>query len=62
MQPLREGPQRILAALRARAVPAARIAADQRYREADIALDFCEDVPRLPEQEIERITALMRAA
>ena len=30
------------------AVPGAAIAADQRYRETDLAIDFCEDVPRLP--------------
>jgi HAD superfamily hydrolase (TIGR01484 family) len=44
-----------------RAVPGARIAADQPYRESDLAIDFCEDVPRLPEPDVERIVALMRA-
>jgi HAD superfamily hydrolase (TIGR01484 family) len=44
-----------------RAVPDARIASDQLYREADLAIDFCEDVPRLPEQDVQRIVALMRA-
>ncbi len=28
-------------------VPGCRVAADQAYREADLAIDFCEDVPRL---------------
>jgi HAD superfamily hydrolase (TIGR01484 family) len=44
-----------------RAVPDARIASDQLYREADLAIDFCEDVRRLSEQDVERIAALMRA-
>ena len=43
------------------AVPGARISSDQRYREADLAIDFCEDVERLPEQDVERIAALMCA-
>ena len=30
------------------AVPGAAIAADQPYRETDLAIDFCEDVPPLP--------------
>lgn len=42
------------------AVPGCAIAADQLYREADLAIDFCEDVPRLPDSAIERIAALMR--
>jgi HAD superfamily hydrolase (TIGR01484 family) len=44
-----------------RAVPAARVASDQLYREADLAIDFCEDVPRLSAQDVERIVALMQA-
>jgi HAD superfamily hydrolase (TIGR01484 family) len=42
-------------------VPAAGIASDQRYREADLAIDFCEDVERLPQHDVDRIVALMRA-
>src|SRR5215470_11137470 len=30
------------------AVPGAALASDQLYREADLAIDFCEDVPPLP--------------
>ncbi len=45
-----------------RDVPGCAIASDQRYRESDLAIDFCEDVPRLPETSIARIVALMRAA
>ncbi|MBI5909633.1 MAG: HAD-IIB family hydrolase [Betaproteobacteria bacterium] len=45
-----------------REVPGCALASDQRYREADLAIDFCEDVPRLPFAEVDRIAALMRAA
>lgn len=44
-----------------RAVPGTAWASDQHYREADIAIDFCEDVPRLPIADIDRIAARMRA-
>jgi HAD superfamily hydrolase (TIGR01484 family) len=36
-------------------VPGAGIASDQLYREADLAIDFCEDVPPLPDEAIDRI-------
>ena len=45
-----------------REVPGAALASDQPYRESDLAIDFCEDVPRLPDDAIDRIIALMRAA
>ncbi|HEX4886217.1 MAG TPA: HAD-IIB family hydrolase [Casimicrobiaceae bacterium] len=48
--------QRIL-----RDVPGCALASDQRYREADIAIDFREDVPPLPDAAIDRIVALMEA-
>jgi HAD superfamily hydrolase (TIGR01484 family) len=35
-------------------VPGCRVAADQAYREADLAIDFCEDVPPLTQGEIEK--------
>ena len=44
------------------AVPGCAIAADQAYRETDLAIDYCEDVPPLPLAAAERIAALMRAA
>jgi HAD superfamily hydrolase (TIGR01484 family) len=44
------------------AIPDARIAADQSYRVADLAIDFAEDAGPLPPAEIDRILALMRAA
>lgn len=49
--------QRILAA-----VPGCAMASDQAYREADLALDYCEDVAPLPLEAAERIAALMREA
>jgi hydroxymethylpyrimidine pyrophosphatase-like HAD family hydrolase len=43
-----------------REVPGCAIASDQQYRECDLAIDYCEDVPPLPPESIERIVALMR--
>ena len=42
-------------------VPGCAVASDQHYREADLAIDFCEDVPALPLAAAERIAALMQA-
>lgn len=39
-------------------VPGAGIASDQPYRLADLAVDFCEDVPALSRTEIEKITSI----
>ena len=44
-----------------REVPGCALASDQPYRECDLAIDYCEDVPALPPAEVERILALMRA-
>jgi len=44
------------------AVPGCAIASDQPYRETDLAIDYCEDVPPLPLEAAERIAALMREA
>ncbi|MEE8273319.1 MAG: HAD family hydrolase, partial [Alphaproteobacteria bacterium] len=44
------------------AVPGAAIAADQAYREADLAIDYREDVAPLPPGEVARIVALFEAA
>jgi len=38
-----------------REVPGAAISADQGFRAVDLAIDFCEDVPRLPPAEVDRI-------
>ncbi|WP_448950204.1 HAD family hydrolase [Labrys neptuniae] len=43
-------------------VPGAAISADQAYREADLAVDFCEDVPRLPPSAVARIVEIFEAA
>lgn len=42
-------------------VPGCAISADQPYREADLAIDFCEDVPRLPREAVAKIVSLMEA-
>jgi HAD superfamily hydrolase (TIGR01484 family) len=49
--------QRIL-----RDVPGSAIASDQFCRLYDVAIDFCEDVPPLPESGVQRIVALMEEA
>ena len=43
-------------------VPGAAVASDQDYRKADLAIDFCEDVPPLPEADVGRIVAIFEAA
>jgi HAD superfamily hydrolase (TIGR01484 family) len=42
-------------------VPGCALASDQPFRAADIAIDFCEDVAPLPEQEVARIKSMMEA-
>lgn len=41
-----------------RRVPGVGIASDQAYREYDLAIDFCEDVPRLPLEEARRVQSI----
>ena len=43
-------------------VPGCAVASDQHYRVADLAIDYCEDVPRLPAAAVDKIVALMRDA
>src|SRR5262249_17363724 len=43
------------------AIAGTAISADQAYRETDLAIDYCEDVPRLSPEAAERIAAAMRA-
>ena len=43
-------------------VPGCAVSADQAFREADLAIDFCEDVPRLPAEAVARIVACFEAA
>ncbi len=45
-----------------KAVPGCALASDQAYREADLAIDFCEDVPALTEAEVTRIVDIFRQA
>ncbi len=44
-----------------RAVPGCALASDQHYRETDLAIDYCEDVPPLPRDAVDRIVAMMQA-
>lgn len=39
------------------AVPGTALASDQPYRELDLAIDFCEDVPPLDDDAVDRIVA-----
>lgn len=43
-------------------MPGLQVASDQGYREIDLAVDFCEDVPRRSEAEIDRIVAAFEKA
>jgi hypothetical protein len=45
-----------------KSVPGSRVASDQAYREADLAIDFCEDVEPLTPSEIDCIVACFTAA
>jgi hydroxymethylpyrimidine pyrophosphatase-like HAD family hydrolase len=56
-QKLNELSTRILSA-----VPGCGLASDQHYREADLAIDFCEDVPPLNEFEVQKIVGLFQEA
>ncbi len=61
----RAADRRRLAALGAEivaAVPGAALASDQAYREADLAIDYCEDVPPLGAEAVARVVALFEAA
>lgn len=42
-------------------VPGAGIASDQNYREADLAIDFCEDVNPLDSEAVDQIVDIMQA-
>ena len=41
-------------------VPGCAIASDQAYRESDLAIDFCEDVPELPREAVMKIVEVMQ--
>ncbi|MBU8848405.1 MAG: HAD-IIB family hydrolase [Desulfobacterales bacterium] len=54
----REQDQKKLAAIKQKilsAIPGCVVSADQPYREADLAIDFAEDVHPLPQTDIDRI-------
>jgi hypothetical protein len=56
--------RRRLAAVKTRIlaeVPGAAVSADQLYREADLAIDFCEDVAPLDKTAVARIKAIFEA-
>ena len=36
-------------------VPGCQVAADQKYRETDLSIDYCEDVSPLPMEQVEQI-------
>lgn len=43
-------------------VPGSALASDQFCRLMDLAIDFCEDVPRLPDPQIQKIVSLFEHA
>lgn len=43
-------------------IPEAGVSADQQYREADLAIDYCEDIPPLPAAAVDRIVSLFNKA
>ena len=43
-----------------RSVPGTALASDQQYREADLAIDYCEDVKPLPWNEVEKICHIFK--
>ena len=59
--PVREEKRRRLSLVKEeilRAVPGTALASDQQYREADLAIDYCEDVTPLPWKEVEKICGI----
>jgi len=50
-----------IGAMVVRTVRGSALASDQRYRETDLAIDYCEDVPALGPADVQRIVALMQA-
>jgi hypothetical protein len=43
------------------AVPGCALASDQQYREADLAIDYCEDVPPLGSEAVKQICSIFEA-
>lgn len=46
----------------AKEMPGLQVASDQGYRAIDLAVDFCEDVPRRPDADIDQIVAAFTKA
>jgi HAD superfamily hydrolase (TIGR01484 family) len=44
-----------------KAVPGAAVASDQPYREADLAIDYCEDVRPLQEKDVKKICRIFES-
>ena len=44
------------------AVPGSAVAADQHFRDTDLAIDFCEDVTPLAAKDVQRIQTIFEAA
>ncbi len=45
-----------------KSVPGTGVASDQPYREADLAIDYCEDVEPLPVEDVQRIVDIFTEA
>ena len=43
-------------------IPGSDLSADQPYREADLAIDYCEDIPPLPTEAVDQIVGLFEKA
>ena len=43
-------------------VPGCRVSADQAYREADLAIDYCEDIPALSVKDVDKIVSCFETA
>jgi HAD superfamily hydrolase (TIGR01484 family) len=43
-------------------VPGCRVSADQAYREADLAIDYCEDIPALSPKDVDKIVSCFEKA
>ena len=43
-------------------IPGCKVASDQAYRQTDLAIDFCEDIPPLPMKQVERIVHCFKTA
>ena len=42
-------------------IPGSALSADQAYREADLAIDFCEDVPPLSKERVQKIVEIFES-